>query len=114
MLPNESMPAVKLRVAAIDLGTNSFHMVIVEESEGKGIVEIDRVKDMICIGRGSISTKLLDEDAMQAGVATLKNFLVLANQHGVPPDRIIAFATSAMGATARIMILRRHQSLWRK
>ncbi|NTU57549.1 MAG: Ppx/GppA family phosphatase [Chlorobiaceae bacterium] len=94
------MTSGKLRVAAIDLGTNSFHMVIVEESEGKGIVEIDRVKDMICIGRGSISTKMLDEKAMQAGVAALKNFLVLATQRGVAPHNIIAFATSAIREAA--------------
>ncbi|MCW8797979.1 MAG: Ppx/GppA family phosphatase, partial [Prosthecochloris sp.] len=85
-----------MRIAAIDLGTNSFHMVIVEESSGKGIVEIDRVKDMICIGRGSISTKMLNEDAMDAGVATLKRFVLLASRHGVSIDNIIAFATSAI------------------
>jgi exopolyphosphatase/guanosine-5'-triphosphate,3'-diphosphate pyrophosphatase len=94
------MTSGKIRVAAIDLGTNSFHMVIVEESEGKGIVEIDRVKDMICIGRGSISTKMLDEKAMLAGVAALKNFLVLATQRGVAPHNIIAFATSAIREAA--------------
>lgn len=85
-----------LRVAAIDLGTNSFHMIIVEESPQKGIVEIDRVKDMICIGRGSISTKMLDEEAMQSGIAALKNFLVLASHHGVASENVIAFATSAI------------------
>ena len=84
------------RVAAIDLGTNSFHMAIVEESEGKGIVEIDRVKEMICIGRGSISTKMLDEKAMESGITTLKHFLLLAAQQGVEPGNIIAFATSAI------------------
>lgn len=90
------MTTQHLRVAAIDLGTNSFHMIVVEESPGKGIVEIDRVKDMICIGRGSISTKMLDEDAMQSGIAALKKFLVLASQLGVEKENIIAFATSAI------------------
>jgi len=90
------MSTEKLRVAAIDLGTNSFHMVIVEESEDKGIVEIDRVKDMICIGRGSISSKKLDLAAMEAGLAALKNFMVLATQREVPVGNIIAFATSAI------------------
>ena len=90
------MPTQTRRVAAIDLGTNSFHMVIVEESEGKGIVEIDRVKEMICIGRGSISTKMLDKKAMDAGITTLKHFLVLASQQGVKPENIMAFATSAI------------------
>ncbi|HED31573.1 MAG TPA: Ppx/GppA family phosphatase [Prosthecochloris aestuarii] len=84
------------RVAAIDLGTNSFHMVVVEESPDKGIVEIDRVKDMICIGQGSIVTRQLQEDAMQAGIATLKHFVLLASQHGVDREHIIAFATSAI------------------
>lgn len=91
-----SMSTEKLRVAAIDLGTNSFHMVIVEESEDKGIVEIDRVKDMICIGLGSISTKKLEQEAMEAGVAALRNFMVLATQREVPVENIIAFATSAI------------------
>ena len=90
------MSSEKLRLAAIDLGTNSFHMVIVEECEEKGIVEIDRVKDMICIGRGSISTKKLDSLAMEEGVATLRNFIVLATQRDVAPHNIIAFATSAI------------------
>ena len=90
------MKSENLRVAAIDLGTNSFHMIIVEESPQKGIVEIDRVKDMICIGRGSISTKMLDEEAMQSGIAALKNFLVLARQHGVASENVLAFATSAI------------------
>ncbi|MEI7695911.1 MAG: Ppx/GppA family phosphatase, partial [Chlorobium sp.] len=85
-----------VRVAAIDLGTNSFHMIIVEESKEKGLVEIDRVKDMICIGRGSISTKMLDEEAMLSGIAALKNFLVLAAQHGVAQENVLAFATSAI------------------
>ncbi|TLU87922.1 MAG: Ppx/GppA family phosphatase [Chlorobium sp.] len=90
------MTTEKLRVAAIDLGTNSFHMIIVEGSKEKGLVEIDRVKDMICIGRGSISTKMLDEEAMESGIAALKNFLVLAEQHGVASSNVIAFATSAI------------------
>ena len=102
------MTTEKLRVAAIDLGTNSFHMIIVEESRGKGIVEIDRVKNMICIGRGSISTKMLDEEAMQSGIAALKNFLVLAAHHGVAPENVIAFATSAIReAKNRLDFLRR-------
>ena len=90
------MTTENIRVAAIDLGTNSFHMIVVEGSKEKGMVEIDRVKDMICIGRGSISTKMLDEEAMASGIAALKNFLVLAAQHGVLPEHVIAFATSAI------------------
>lgn len=90
------MSSDRFRVAAIDLGTNSFHMVVVEESREKGLVEIDKVKDMICIGRGSISTKRLEESAIRSGIGVLKNFLVLASQHGVRPDRMIAFATSAI------------------
>lgn len=84
------------RIAAIDLGTNSFHMVIVEADPEKGIVEVDRVKEMICIGRGSISTKMLNEKAIEEGVATLKHFVLLASQQGVPFCDIIAFATSAI------------------
>ncbi|MEI6847131.1 MAG: Ppx/GppA phosphatase family protein [Chlorobiaceae bacterium] len=90
------MKSEPLRVAAIDLGTNSFHMIIVEKSRGKGFVEIDRVKDMVCIGKGSMVTEMLDEEAMLSGIAALKNFLVLATHHHVAVENILAYATSAI------------------
>jgi exopolyphosphatase/guanosine-5'-triphosphate,3'-diphosphate pyrophosphatase len=85
-----------LRLAAIDLGTNSFHMIIVELLSDMSFLMIDRAKDMIRIGDGSITTKTLNKEAMEKGVETLLRFRKLAEQRGVDSRHIIAFATSAI------------------
>lgn len=85
-----------MRLAAIDLGTNSFHMIIVELLPDMSFLTIDRAKEMIRIGDGSITTKTLTEEAMAQGIETLTRFRKLAEQRGVEPHHIIAFATSAI------------------
>jgi exopolyphosphatase/guanosine-5'-triphosphate,3'-diphosphate pyrophosphatase len=84
------------RLAAIDLGTNSFHMIIVELLPDMSFLVIDRAKEMIRIGDGSLLTKMLTEEAMKEGLETLLRFRKLAEQRGVETHHIIAFATSAI------------------
>ncbi len=85
-----------MRLAAIDLGTNSFHMIIVELLPDMSFLTIDRAKEMIRIGDGSLTTKMLTEEAMKEGLETLMRFRKLAEQRGVETHHIIAFATSAI------------------
>ncbi len=85
-----------MRLAAIDLGTNSFHMIIVELLPDMSFLTIDRAKEMIRIGDGSLTTKMLSEEAMSKGLETLMRFRKLAEQRGVETHHIIAFATSAI------------------
>jgi len=85
-----------VRLAAIDLGTNSFHMIIVELLPDMSFTMIDRAKDMIRIGDGSITTKTLSKESMEQGIETLLRFRKLAEQRGVEQRHIIAFATSAI------------------
>lgn len=89
-------PETPVRLAAIDLGTNSFHMIIVELLPDMSFMMIDRAKEMIRIGSGSITTKQLSEAAMEQGIETLLRFRKLAEQRGVDTDHILAFATSAI------------------
>ncbi|MFN3345103.1 MAG: Ppx/GppA phosphatase family protein [Chloroherpetonaceae bacterium] len=84
------------RLAAIDLGTNSFHMIIVELLPDMSFLTIDRAKEMIRIGDGSLLTKELSQEAMSQGLQTLMRFRKLAEQRGVETHHIIAFATSAI------------------
>jgi exopolyphosphatase/guanosine-5'-triphosphate,3'-diphosphate pyrophosphatase len=85
-----------MRLAAIDLGTNSFHMIIVELLPDMSFLTIDRAKEMIRIGDGSITTKMLTGEAMAQGIETLSRFRKLAEQRGVETRHILAFATSAI------------------
>lgn len=85
-----------LRLAAIDIGTNSIHMIIVELRPDLSFHTIDRAKDMIRIGDGSITTKLLSKEAMDKGAESLIKFKKLAELKGVDAEHIIAIATSAV------------------
>ena len=80
-------------IAAIDVGTNSFHLVIASVND-KGILHIhSRTKEMVRLGSGSGDMKRLTPDAIDRGVAALKRFATMAKKAKAP---IRAIATSAV------------------
>src|SRR5215212_1830694 len=81
------------RVAAIDLGTNSIHMIVVESQRGRYRV-IDKEKTMVQLGRGSLEGRPLTDDAIERGVAALRQMSEIARKWNV--DEIVAVATSAI------------------
>ena len=89
MLKSKSM-----KIAAIDIGTNSIHMVIVRVEEHRLFEIIDREKEMVQLGKKTLMMGRLAEDAMERGLAALKTFRAIADSHGV--DQIICTATSAV------------------
>lgn len=85
---------VSMRVAAVDVGSNSIHMVVAQvESDGRFRV-LDRAKDMVRLGRHTLSKGQLSRDAIDSGVRTLAAFRTLAERQGV--TRVKAVATSAV------------------
>src|SRR6476659_9283414 len=81
------------RIAAIDVGTNSIHMIIAE-AQRHGYRVIDKEKEMVQLGRGSLEGKPLTEDALERGVTTLRSMAEIAQRWSV--DEIVAVATSAI------------------
>lgn len=82
-----------MRVAAIDIGSNSFHMVIVETRTG-GFHLIEREKEMVRLGERTLSRGRLSADAMRRGLDTLREYKRLADAQRV--DKLLAAATSAV------------------
>jgi exopolyphosphatase/guanosine-5'-triphosphate,3'-diphosphate pyrophosphatase len=83
-----------MRIAAIDVGSNSIHMVVAQvESDGRFRV-LDRAKEMVRLGRRSLSSGRLSSEAMSVGLRTLSAFRTLAERQGVV--RFNAVATSAV------------------
>lgn len=94
------------RLAAIDIGTNSFHLVVVEIKDGTVRV-LDRAKENVRLGSGSKDMKLITADAMQRGLRALKTFSIIAKSHRAP---IRAVATSAVReAVNQVEFLKRVQ-----
>lgn len=83
-----------MRLAAIDIGTNSIHMIVVNVHADLSFEIIDREKDMVRLGAGGLDGRALVPKAMQAAFQTLSKFRRLAESHQV--DRIFAVATSAV------------------
>lgn len=85
---------LKPRLAAIDIGTNSFHLIIAEVDTNTGKFNIlGREKQPVRLGSGSTDMKHLGKDAMERGIEALKKFAALAESAGAP---VRAIATSAV------------------
>src|SRR6188508_3109919 len=82
-----------MRLAAIDIGTNSVHMIVVRVRPDFSFEVIDREKEMVRLGAGGLDGKKLTPEAMAAALQALKKFARLAQSHQV--DEILAVATSA-------------------
>ncbi len=91
---SEVAPRRGVRVAAIDVGSNSIHMVVAQvESDGRFRV-LDRAKEMVRLGSRTLIDGALSAEAMDKGVRTLATFQTLAERQGA--QRIRAVATSAV------------------
>jgi len=81
------------RIAAIDVGTNSIHM-IVAEIRARGYRVVDKEKAMVQLGLSSLGGAPLSEEAMERGVAAITHMAEVAR--GWEVVEIIAVATSAV------------------
>src|SRR3954454_3703997 len=83
-----------MRLAAIDIGTNSLHMIVVRVRADLSFEVIDREKEMVRLGAGGLDGRALTPEAMQAALQVLSKFRRLAESHGV--EETVAVATSAV------------------
>ncbi len=84
----------EFRVAAIDVGSNSLHMVIAQADADGGITHLWRMKEMVGLGRISFPSKRLTAEAMDRAVATLGRFQDAARKRQC--EKVLAVATSAV------------------
>ena len=82
-------------IAAIDVGTNSFHLIIASVNN-RGILHVSsREKEVVRLGKSTEGRdmKIIYPDAIERGVSTLKHYAALAESHNA---EIRAVATSAV------------------
>lgn len=81
------------RFAIIDLGTNTFHVLIAEKQHGKPII-LFREKVGVKLGKAGINQDLIQADAVDRAVAALRDFKLKTDSFQVSTVR--AFGTSAL------------------
>jgi len=83
-----------MKIAALDIGSNSIHMIIAKVLPSGDFEVLDRAKEMVGLARGTLSTGHLSPETMETGFRTLATFKQLAEKQGADP--ILAVATSAV------------------
>ena len=83
-----------MKFAAIDIGSNSIHLVIVRAEPGQHLDIIDREKEMARLGSGTLRAHKLSKQAIERAVKTLRRFKRIAEANRV--DLIIATATAPL------------------
>lgn len=85
-----------MRAAIIDLGTNTFKLLVAERPQGAetGLHILHSEEVGVFLGRGGVEKNLLTDEAMERGMATLRTFAAKARELGAA--QVGAFGTSAM------------------
>lgn len=80
-------------LAALDIGTNSFHLVVARTGSGDRFEVVAREKEVVRLGAGSDGMGTLAPDAIDRGIAALGRLGQVASAHGA---QVYAVATSAV------------------
>ena len=83
-----------MKLAAIDIGTNSIHTIIAEANHQRSFKILNREKEMAKLGAGVFASNYISDRALDIGLETIRRHVKLADSLGV--DEIITAATSAI------------------
>jgi exopolyphosphatase/guanosine-5'-triphosphate,3'-diphosphate pyrophosphatase len=86
------------RLAAIDIGSNSIHMIVVAPQASGAYRVLGREREMVRLGKTGLGEGLLSEGAIADGLEALIRMTTMASLKGA--DRVVAVATSAVREAA--------------
>src|SRR3954467_6184304 len=83
-----------MRLAAIDVGSNSIHMGVAQADADGGVTTLWRMKEPVGLGRMSFPSRRLSREAIDRALNVLGRFQQAAYQRQA--EKIVAVATSAI------------------
>lgn len=83
-----------VEVAAVDLGSNSFHMLVARAGDGGDLHVIDRLREPVRLAAGLDAQRRLSPQAQQLALDCLKRFG--QRLRGIPAERVRAVGTNTM------------------
>ncbi len=87
-----------MRIAALDLGSNSFHLLVVATRPDGSFVPLVREKEMLRLGDTVAIHGIIPDDALEAAVAVVRRFRAIAESSGA--EEIVAYGTAALREAA--------------
>ncbi len=82
------------RVASLDLGTNTFRLLIAEIRENLEVLRIRR--DITRLGEGFLPKRELTSLSVSRSLKVLSEYAQILAREGVPPHQVFAVATSVL------------------
>src|SRR5207245_10853414 len=86
------------KLALLDIGSNSIHMILTEIQPDLSYKILDRIKDVPRLGEETFQTGQFSPDAIATGISVVRTFTTLARNRGF--TRVEAVATSAVREAA--------------
>jgi exopolyphosphatase / guanosine-5'-triphosphate,3'-diphosphate pyrophosphatase len=83
-----------LRIAILDLGTNTFHLLIVSVGKKGDVRKLFKSKITVKLGEGAIHRNRIAEEPFRRGIGALRHYAGIIA--GYKPGKVFAFATSAI------------------
>lgn len=80
-----------MKQAVIDLGTNTFHLMITETGQ-----TLFRESRPAKIGKSGINQGIITAEALERSLTVLRYFREVIDQHQIPVERVVAIGTSAI------------------
>ncbi|MCB1801195.1 MAG: Ppx/GppA family phosphatase [Gammaproteobacteria bacterium] len=94
MNQSESPATTPETVAAIDLGSNSFHMIVAQTTDNKQLVIVDRLRDMVRLGGGLLPDKTLSNEVWERALDSLSK--MGQRLRSLPDHAVRAVGTNTM------------------
>ena len=85
-----------MRLAAIDIGSNSIKLLVVNAISSDSFVVTGREKETVRLGHETLRDRRLSEDAIRRAAETIKRYCTIAEQRGA--EKICAVATASVRA----------------
>jgi exopolyphosphatase/guanosine-5'-triphosphate,3'-diphosphate pyrophosphatase len=82
-----------MRIAALDIGSNSFHLIVAHVNATGRIDILDRAKELVRLGE-ALRSGVITPDIFDRGLDALRALKRIADRHR--PDALLAVATSAV------------------
>ncbi len=89
----QTNPSFPRTIAAVDLGSNSFHLIVAQIENGQ-LQIIDRIKEMVRLGAGLTKKKQLTDESRERALEWLSRFGQRVRD--LPRDAVRAVGTNTL------------------
>ena len=83
-----------MKLAAIDIGSNSIKLAVVEAADSNSFAVVTREKDVIRLGHETLRKHRLSREAIERALASIQRFKTIAEAHQA--DSVVAVATASV------------------